>query len=88
MPIRLDFWADLSTNCSQRDNDLLPDHQTAYRANYSIVTAVLQVLANILMALDSSDLAVLMLLDLSGPSTASIVTLFFNSFRRPTDLMW
>ena len=41
-----------------KDNDLLPSIQ-------STETAVLKVLADILMALDSSYLAVLMLLDLS-----------------------
>ena len=50
---------------SLNDNDLLPYHQSAYRANHSTETAVLKVLADILLALDSGELAMLMLLDLS-----------------------
>jgi len=46
-----------------KDNDLL---QSAYRAMHSTETAVLKVLADILMALDSGDLAMLTLLDLSA----------------------
>ena len=51
-----------------KDNDLLPDRQSAYRANHSTETAVLRVLSDILLALDSGDLAVLtlLLLDLSA----------------------
>jgi hypothetical protein len=48
------------------DNDLLPDLQSAYRANHSTETAVLKVLADILQALDSGDVAALVLLDLSA----------------------
>ena len=48
-----------------RVNDLLPDRQSAYRAHHSTETAVLRVLADILLALDSGNLAVLTLLDLS-----------------------
>jgi len=48
-----------------KDNDLLPDLQSAYRAMHSTETAVLKVLADILLALDSGDLAMLTLLDLS-----------------------
>ena len=44
---------------------LLPDLQSAYRAYHSTETAVLKVLADILRALDTGDLAVLTLLDLS-----------------------
>ena len=40
--------------------------QSAYRANHSPETAVLKVLADILRAVDSGDLAVLTLLDLSA----------------------
>jgi len=36
-----------------KDNDLLPDLQSAYRAMHSTETAVLKVLADILLALDS-----------------------------------
>jgi len=48
------------------DNRLLPDRQSAYRAFHSTETAVLKVLADILLALDSGDLAALTLLDLSA----------------------
>jgi len=51
-----------------KDNDLLPDLQSAYRprAMHSTDTAVLKVLADLLLALDSGDLAMLTLLDLSA----------------------
>jgi len=49
-----------------KDNGLLPDLQSAYRAHHSTETAVLKVLSDILLALDSGNLAVLMLLDLSA----------------------
>ena len=49
-----------------KDNDLLPDLQSAYRAMHSTETAVLKVLADILPALDSGNLAMLTLLDLSA----------------------
>ena len=49
-----------------KDNDLLPDLQSAYRAHHSTETAVLKVLSDILLALDTRDLAVLTLLDLSA----------------------
>ena len=49
-----------------KDNDLLPDLQSAYRAMHSTETAVLKVLADLLLALDSGDLAMLTLLDLSS----------------------
>ena len=45
---------------------LLPDRQFAYRRFHSTETAVLRVLSDILLALDSSDLAMLTLLDLSA----------------------
>ena len=45
---------------------LLPDLQSAYRANHSTETAVLRVLADILLAVDTGDLALLTLLDLSA----------------------
>lgn len=45
---------------------LLPDLQSAYRAYHSTETAVLKVLADILLAVDKGDLAVLTLLDLSA----------------------
>ena len=49
-----------------KDNDLLPDLQSAYRANHSMETAVLKDLVDILLALDSGDLTMLTLLDLSA----------------------
>ena len=49
-----------------KDNNLLPDRQSAYRAHYSTETAVLRVLSDILLALASGDIAVLTLLDLSA----------------------
>ena len=45
---------------------LMPELQSAYRANHSTETAVLRVLADILGALDRGDYAVLTLLDLSA----------------------
>ena len=49
-----------------KDNSLLPDRQSAYRAHHSTETAVLNELADILLALDTGNLAVLTLLDLSA----------------------
>jgi len=49
-----------------RENDLLPDRQSAYTAHHSTESAVLRVLSDILFALDSGDIAVLTLLDLSA----------------------
>jgi len=45
---------------------LLPELQSAYRVHHSTETAVLKVLADILSALDTGDVAVLTLLDLSA----------------------
>jgi hypothetical protein len=45
---------------------LLPDLQSAYRAHHSTETAVLKVLSDILLAVDSGDLSMLTLLDLSA----------------------
>jgi len=49
-----------------KDNDLLPDLQSALRAHHLTETAVLKVLSDILLALDSGNLAILTLLDLSA----------------------
>jgi hypothetical protein len=46
--------------------NLLPELQSAYRTHHSTETAVLKVLGDILRAIDSGDLAVLTLLDLSA----------------------
>jgi len=48
------------------DNGLLPDLQSAYRTHHSTETAVLKVVGDILLALDSGNLALLSLLDLSA----------------------
>ena len=48
------------------ENDLFLDLQSAYRSNHSTETAVLKVLSDILLALDSGKLALLSLLDLSA----------------------
>ena len=49
-----------------KDNDLLPDLQSAYTAHYSTETAILRVLSDVLSALDSGNLVMLTLLDLSA----------------------
>jgi len=46
--------------------DLLPRLQSAYRTHHSTETAVLEVLTDILYAVDDGDLSVLALLDLSA----------------------
>ena len=50
----------------RKDNDLLPALQSAYRANHLTETAVLKMLVDIIMELDSGDFEVLTLLDLSA----------------------
>jgi len=47
-------------------NNLLPRFQSAYRPHHSVETAVVKVLADILLAIDRGDLAGLALLDLSA----------------------
>jgi hypothetical protein len=49
-----------------RSNDLLPSYQSACRPFHSTETAVLRVLSDILKAVDSGDVAALVLLDLSA----------------------
>jgi len=49
-----------------KDNGLLPDLQSAYRAHHSTKTALLKVLSDILLTLDSGNLAMLTLLNLSA----------------------
>ena len=46
--------------------DLLPTLQSGFRAAHSTETAVLRVLSDILLAVDSGDVAALILLDLSA----------------------
>jgi len=62
-----------------KDNDLLQDLQSAYRAHHSMETTVLKVLSDILPALDTGDLAVPTLLDLSAA---------FDSIDHNTLLQW
>ena len=47
-------------------NDQFPYFQSSYRSNHSTETAVLKVLSDILIALDSGKLALMSLLDLSA----------------------
>ena len=49
-----------------KDNGLLPHLPSAYRAHHSTETALVKVLSDILLALDSGSLAMLTLLDLSA----------------------
>ena len=48
------------------ENGLLPELQSAYRAHHSTETAMLKVMGDILLALDSGNLNMLSLLDLSA----------------------
>ena len=48
------------------ENGLLPELQSTYRAHHSTETAMLKVMGDILLALDSGNLAMLSLLDLSA----------------------
>jgi hypothetical protein len=50
----------------RRSNDLLPSYQSAYRSFHSTETAVLCVLSDILKAVDSGNVAGLVLIDLSA----------------------
>ena len=49
-----------------KNNNLLPYLQSAYRSHHSTKIAVLKVLADILLALDSGNLVMLAVLDLSA----------------------
>jgi hypothetical protein len=49
-----------------KQHNLLPRLQSAYRSGHSTETAVLRVLSDILLAIDSGDVAVLAMLDLSA----------------------
>jgi len=49
-----------------KDHDLLPDLQSAYRGHHSTETAVLKVLSDILSALDTGNIEMLTLLNLSA----------------------
>jgi len=48
------------------ENGLLPELQSAYRTHHSTETAMLKIMGNILLALDSGNLAMLSFLDLSA----------------------
>ena len=48
------------------ENSLLPDLQSAYLVHHSNETALLKVIGDILLALDTGNLAMLSLLDLSA----------------------
>jgi len=56
----------------------LPGFQSAYRAYQSTETAVLKVLTDIMLAIDSGDLSALVLLDLSAASMRRTVTFSFD----------
>jgi len=49
-----------------KENNLLPSHQSAYKAHHTMETTVMRVLSDILLALDSGNIADLALLDLSA----------------------
>jgi hypothetical protein len=49
-----------------RSSNLLPPYQSGFRAGHSTETAVLRVLSDLLLAVDSGDYAALVLLDLSA----------------------
>ena len=64
---------------------LLPELQSAYRAHHSTETAVTKVLADILLALDTGDLSMLTLLDLSAAHSTPSTTRYLSVvWRRPT----
>ena len=68
-----------------KDNGLPPDLQSAYRAMHSTETAVLKVLSDLLLALDSGNLAMLTLLDLSAAfDSVDHDTLLYNGYTSST----
>ena len=71
-----------------KDNDLLPDLQSAYRAHHSTETAVLKVLSDILLALDSSNLVMLTLLDLSAAFDSVDHHTLLQRLRKSYGLNW
>ena len=52
--------------CHLDSNDLLPTHQSAYRAGHSTESALIKVQSDILMAMDQQKLTQLILIDLSA----------------------
>ena len=64
-----------------KDNGLLPDLRSAYRVMHSTETAVLKVLSDLLLAVDSGNLAMLTLLDLSAAfDSVDHDTLLYNGY--------
>ena len=61
---------------------MLPRFQSAYRPHHSVETAVVKVLADILLAIDKGDLAGLALLDLSA--AFDTVLCFYSDYGLPT----
>jgi hypothetical protein len=58
-----------------KQHDLLPKLQSAYRSGHFTETAVLRILSDILLVIDSGDVAVLAMLDISAA---------FNTVDQPT----
>ena len=48
-----------------KDQDLFPDHQSAYRPNYSCETALVKIVNDILWAMENKKVTALMAIDLS-----------------------
>ena len=63
---------------------LLPDCQSAYRAHHSTESATLNVMSDILSALDSGDLALLTLIDLSAAFDMVDHHILFQRLTTPT----
>ena len=69
-----------------RENNLLPDRQSAYRAHHSTETAALRVLSDILLALDSGDIAVQRYSTCQLHLTVSTMARYFNDCKLLTVL--
>ena len=63
-----------------QNNDLLPKHQSAYRQSHSTETALLRVTNDILQMLDSGNLSILSLLDLSSAFDTIDHTILLDRF--------
>ena len=66
-----------------KTNSLLPDLQSAFRAHHSTETTVLKVMSDILLALNSGNLAFLTLLDLSAAFDRSC-----HPYSVPPEVVW
>ena len=66
-----------------RENNLLPDLQSAYRAFHSTETAVLKVLSDILLALDSGNLTMLVQFRFAETRFAETLTLTLTRNPKP-----